>query len=818
MTLATVMVYGCSEGEEYTPGTPEEENTYGVYFPTQTTPTTVEMAPEEKTSVSYRIRRKKTDDEITVPVNVTASENGIFVIDPVVFKAGEKETSVKVNFPAAKVGVTYECVISVDDPEYIAVYGPLETSLTFSVTRAGWKLVKSADGKSTTGKWRDDIICSLYTLSDSGFNPNPELDVEIYEREDMKGYYRMKVYGGNAFIKAFSGMTNIRIAENKDAYTYVDARNPEKVFLPIQTTGMTFNSSNGEISFGSYVPENFSLDESAAQYGTMKDSIITFPTRGIMVTLSSLNGGWYNGNTNGMTRVTLPGTHAPEYTATLSKGEMGADGILYITARLSADIKALKYAFYEGVLDDGEVSLKAQDLNDKTLQFDGEVKETCTMGVRVGKTGKYTMIGCGYDENGQMRMYTSLTFGYIARGDNKPVNLTYGIEPTFRYAAEGITPDNSGCLYVYGDEIESLRYGLYKTSRIKGSDLNRLLDNSGIDFTEDQIKAVNSTGFSSMIKNLNGDSGYTLVVRAGNGYTTSTSSFDYKTTGTFNPGLESYIYNEFTKEQPSVEYLTSTKWNYYAISYLDEKPVRRQFEPVTMQVNTSESANGEYWLDIHGLQGFKFDQAGSIFGIYLPTTKASNLRSYNGALLLFSDQQNTLGVKNDELVFTGFMAEEDLQNIYGTSAMLFGQVADGYLYCVPNPVLQIQGYTFSYMASIGMTTYNTYALMTDMMLVDPAKDMGGITSAALENIARLRKQALAGYSVKVANHVELPQFSAKTIVPNDLGEAPAVNLATDLTPTAMPQTRKASVDVVRTNAEATGNMENDFRFIGMRAF
>lgn len=119
------MFYGCADEEEYTPGTPEDENTYGVYFPSQTNPTTVELAPEEKTNVSYRIRRKKTDDEITVPVNVTASENGIFVIDPVVFKAGEKETTVNVNFPAAKVGVTYECVISIDDPAYIAVYGPL---------------------------------------------------------------------------------------------------------------------------------------------------------------------------------------------------------------------------------------------------------------------------------------------------------------------------------------------------------------------------------------------------------------------------------------------------------------------------------------------------------------------------------------------------------------------------------------------------------------------------------------------------------------------------------------------------------------------
>ncbi len=826
MTMAAAALCSCSEEEEYTPGTPEDESSYGVYFPSQTTSTTVELAPQEKTTVSFRLRRKKTDDEITVPVNVTASEKGIFVIDPVVFKTGEKETNITINFPAAKVGVKYECVISIDDPEYVTIYGPLATSLTFTVTRAGWNLVKSPDGKSTTGKWRDDIICSLYSLSGSGFNPNPELDVEIYEREDMKGYYRMKVYGGNTFLKAFSGMTNVKIAENKDAYTYVDARDADKVYLPNQTTGMTFNSDNGEISFGSYTPENFSLDESAAQYGTLRDGVITFPAKGIMVTLSSLNGGWYNGNLNGATRITLPGYKAAEYSVTLTKGTMGTNGVLPVTAKLSDDIKTLKYAFFDGTLDDGEASLKAQDLNDGTLKFDGEINDeidgktqkTFTMNIQVGKTGKYTMVGCGYDAEGHMQTYTALTFGYIAKGDTKKVNINFGIEASHDHAGEGITPDNSGKLYAYGEEIESLTFGLYKASRVKDADLDKLLDNSGLKFTTEQLKAVNGSGFSSMVTGLNGDSEYTLVMRADNGYTTSTSAVTYKTTGTFNPGLETYIYNEFTEEQPSVEYLTSTKWNYYAISYLDDEPVRRQFDPVTMKINTKESGNGEYWLDIDGLQGFKFDEAGSIFGIYLPTTRSSNLKSYNGAFMLLADQQNTLGVKNDELVFTGFMTEEDLQNIYGTTAMLFGQVADGYLYCVPNPVYQMQGYTFSYMAAIGMTTYNTYALMTDMMLVDPAKDKGGISSAALANMAKLRRQALAGFSGRMANYVELPEFNHMTAVPGNFGEEPAINLATDLIPASAPAARHAEVKVTKVSSGESGYVDKDFRFVGVRAF
>lgn len=824
--MAAAALCSCSEEEEYTPGTPEDENTYGVYFPSQTTSTTVELAPQEKTSVSFRLRRKKTDDEITVPVNVSASESGIFVLDPVVFKAGEKETYITINFPAAKVGVTYECTISIDDPEYVAVYGPLETSLTFNVTRAEWKLLTSADGKTTTGKWRDDIICSLYSLSGSSFNPNPELNVEIYEREDKKGYYRMKVYGGNTFIQAFSGMTNIKIAENKDAYTFVDARDPEKVYLPIQTTGMTFNSDNGEISFGSYVPENFSLDESAAQYGKLEDGVITFPARSIMVTLSSINGGWYNGNTNGATRITLPGYKASEYAVSLAKGTMEANGILYITAKLSDDIKTLKYKFFDGVLDEGDVSLKAQDMNDGNIEFDGELKDeidgktqkTLTMGVRVGKTGRYTMIGCGYDKDNKMQVYTSLSFGYIAKGDTKSVVLNFGIEPTHDYAGEGITPDNSGKLYAYGEEIESLTYGLYKTARIKNADLDKLLDNSGRQFTAEQLKAVNGSGFSSMVTGLNGDSDYTLVMRANNGYTTSTSAVTYKTTGTFNPGLESYIYTDFMNEQPSLEELTSTTWNYYAINYMDENPVRRKFDSVTMAINESETGGGEYVLNITGLQGFKFDQGGDLYGLYLPTS-STDYRIYKGALIIYADESRTLGAKGDDIVFTGYMAEENLQNVYRGWGMLIGQVADGYMYVVPSPQMAAAGYTFSYLAALGLNTSDLYSIMTDMLLVDPSKDMGGITtSAAQKNMAKLRKQALAGFTVKMANYVELPEFNSEVAVPNSFGEEPAVNLASDLIPASVPAAKPANVKVVKVSNGESGYVDKDFRFVGVRAF
>ena len=90
--LMTFLYAGCTEELTYTPGAEEEPDNYGVYFPTQTSPTELDLDPSEETEVTYRIRRTRYTDAITVPVVVEASQEGIFEIDPIVFGPGEQET------------------------------------------------------------------------------------------------------------------------------------------------------------------------------------------------------------------------------------------------------------------------------------------------------------------------------------------------------------------------------------------------------------------------------------------------------------------------------------------------------------------------------------------------------------------------------------------------------------------------------------------------------------------------------------------------------------------------------------------------------
>ena len=793
--LTTTVLAGCSDDLTYTSGAEDDPDNYGVYFPEQTSPTEVERDPAEEPQVTYKVRRAKYLDAITVPVAVTASKEGIFEIEPITFGPGEQETEFTVTFPKAEEGEKYTCDIRIEDPRYISLYGPRATGLSFSVIRAGWELVTNADGTATKGKWRDDLIGNLYSLPSATFNPNPEVEIEIYQRRDIKGYYRMKVYG-DAFMDALAG-TKINY-QGRDVYTIVDARDANKVFIPYQSTGLTLVSSNGELKIGSNVSENFMMDESTGQYGTLKDGIITFPAQSVLLELEKEAGKFYSGNRDGMLRILLPGTVVPDYTVKLAKGEP-ADGVVEIAATLAEDVEVMKFAVFEGALDSGQASLTAQDM-DAAKTFDGEIKTSGTIRVENKATGKYTLVGCIYDKEGVMRDYASVSFGYVAKDDEKPVILTIGLEATQEFAGQDITPDNSAKFYAFGEGIESVVYGLFRTDRLRGADPDELLDAQGIQFTAGQLAALNAGHFSTMLTGLIGGSDYTLLLRAGNGYIRKTMQATYQTTGTYNPALDSFTYADFlpAANQPSLNDLTTTTWNYYAVNYADgtEHPIRRKIGQVTMETNSQQSSSQLQVLNINGLSGIKFDEGGALLGAYIPG--ASSLSKYNGALELLASEDLTPGTYDGQKVLLGFIADENSTGIYSGACMFMGAVADGYLYCVPSPDALEANLTFNLFYTGDFTGSTLYSLMGEMMLVDPAKDLGGISGAALERIAALRKQALGAFTPR--NYVERPEFSIPAGHTPEVKPVLPINLVTTPMPASAPAVKRAEVrvSVVRT--------------------
>ena len=164
VSVLALLSAGCAEEPVYTPGEEEDPDNYGVYFPNQTTATELVLLTSEATEATDTICRTRDTDAILVPVVVESSEEGIFELDPIVFGPGEKETEFTVSFDKAEEGKEYSCVIRIEDPKYVSVYGKRSTTLSISVVRADWTLVTGPNGE-TKGKWRDNVICDMYSLN-----------------------------------------------------------------------------------------------------------------------------------------------------------------------------------------------------------------------------------------------------------------------------------------------------------------------------------------------------------------------------------------------------------------------------------------------------------------------------------------------------------------------------------------------------------------------------------------------------------------------------------------------------------------------------
>ena len=248
----------------------------------------------------------------------------------------------------------------------------------------------------------------------------------------------------------------------------------------------------------------------------------------------------------------------------------------------------------------------------------------------------------------------SLAVSAKKQGDEDKVSviLNIGLEATNEFAGQGITTDNAAKFWAYGEGIESIKHGVFKTKDIQGLDMTAFLKEEGKDFTKEQLDAINGGHYSVMLTGLNGDTEYTFAGLAYNGYASKLFTASIKTTGVYNPGLESeFLYSDFLpqKEQPSKEYLISTEWNYYAVNVMDEKPMRRKIGTVTIEDDPAESSSADL-LTITGLPGVEFDEGGRIPAVYVPST--APLAGITGAISPLLSQ-TPIGVINGEDILAG---------------------------------------------------------------------------------------------------------------------------------------------------------------------
>lgn len=591
----------CVEEQVFQPGELDNENCYGVYFPAQKGLGDIQIEPDDPTTLSFVVRRTNSRGKIHVPVTIKANYP-IFTSDEIVFEDGSPVSTVVVHFPSAKIATTYECTLVLEGDEYVSKYSSNPTHISFSVTRVKWNDVVGPNGE-TTGRWRDGIFPEWFAVT----NPNLERNIVLQERDDMPGFYRTyDVYNADYLGNMFaSNVSSLCVAKN---YTYINATNPDKVWIPTFETGVIMHPTYGMMSVGSYVVENDKdFDASIASvYGTLREGVIEFPYGALQMKLEMM--GWYQTNSSGLHRIILPGYRAKEYGVEVEAGVSDQYGNLPVNVTLGSDITQVKLAVFEGTLTESAALEKAQFIAAGDVAQTGEivtVSKSTTVDYSFEATGMYTVVAAGFDIAGNFQTSVSSAFGYLKAGDDSnKVILSSGLICSDKYASEGLTSKNSLEIYISGKNIQRLHAGLYSKEKWEGNEENVKMEVAQSQMNKASLDMINSSGLFLKQGYLVPGTEYVLVLKAYNGYREEFFVSEAMTGGEWDARLAEYDLSDVDMNLiPLNKDGYYGKYHYYALegemysrAYLGDVTVSNQFPE-----GFTPSMTGYDFINVKGL-------------------------------------------------------------------------------------------------------------------------------------------------------------------------------------------------------------------------
>lgn len=394
--LVTVAMGACTSDYEY--DTPEALKGAQVYF-SNTLPSKIEVN-KESGNFDVTLSRQNTEGELTVPLMFTADEGNIYTVpSTVTFADGEATANIHITFNPDELvyGNYVGGTISFDADNFSTPFGA--TSYKFTAGASAY--VDVAGGK---GNFRDGIISSLYGIE------MLDWDVQIQQDAHNPGIYRVVApYAQKGWSGANPWYTTFDENES-NTDMIIDATDPDFVYIKgTFNTGVTLNSSEGVISYLSFVQSNLdngvSLDVIKAKkpewFGTFKDGVFTFPAG--KTAYACLNGEPVAyANADGMLRVAMPGVELKDYSVGVEYlGRMtdtnDKDNAVF-NLTFGADVTTVKYAL---VKEGTDLDATANGIIDGSVEAT-EIAEAGRVEVPFEESGNYYLVTVSY-ENGEAK-------------------------------------------------------------------------------------------------------------------------------------------------------------------------------------------------------------------------------------------------------------------------------------------------------------------------------------------------------------------------------------------------------------------------------
>lgn len=759
----SLLAAGCQEKEEdFQPGEPELEGCYYVYFPAQEVGGVIE--PTAPTNTTVTAARENAAGAITVPLEVV-NESGVFTVGELKFEDGEKESSIDVDFSKADVGEKYSCTIRITDPLYASVYGTASTSISFSFTRVKWNSLGKAD------------------FHDSWMFEN-HYQVELQQRDDKKNMFRLvDPYSEGLEAEEYpvnrgpSAYLNFRIINPGEKFYDVTVNEKDLVYFEPVYTGYYSTDYSSEVV--AYHPLDF-VDVDYTHNKVLQYQSDGVTPAGVQLApyyyMSGI-GGWNETGNDGVVTIVFPGAVLTDYSIKVAAGQSDSEGILPVRFTTGKDVAKVKFALFEGALTSGEVAVKVKEVkaDEKAASFVPEHEnEYDVIDVKLEKTGEYTLVAVSYDEKGNSMQDASAGVTYLAAGDEEhAVVISAGLELTNRYASEGYTSENSALFYIYGKDIVSVSYGLFKSVSFEKEPDECIAAAEAA--PADVVESVNDGGYSDLFTGLAPGTDYTFVVVASNGYASKVAVASVHTDGNGSP-----LYAFFTDSDAEWDYAFADKndavgeYNLYAVDAFGESNFREYLgKSVFALSETPDTEADDYgyisqFLNISGLAGpwakeFGFDDT-------------MEFELYGGILYAVGDPSDNYAVSTADGT-TVYTFDNASGGTYTGSFVMGIPVAEGY-YAIVGDTSYGNTYDFRGYAFYNPEIDPDYLLAgyLDYLFVDPAVDDSGLVpeevaaavSAARKNVFRSNKvETVEGARISAAERAR--RFASSVVVLRQAG-------------------------------------------------
>lgn len=291
VAVASLFVAACTEDVKYTPAEPSPVTKY--YFPTSNTDT--KDLVDGTTYFTVTVGRAEAGAEETVQIN--SSTDGKFTIpESVTFEEGAGLANLRVAYNLAEIEVNTHYNVTVELPgiqDTPYSYG----KLSMDVIYLPWK---NFEEDESMGWYREGFIYGMF----NGVALE-EYKVPMQMHPTTPGIYRLvNPYNQDDFPYNFGDFLE------GDCYMVINCTDPEKVLIPRFNLGPIYDDAPLiGISLNAAVKE-----PDPASYGTLKDGVITFPAKALLIGIIGDDGNTYDlyyANSDETFRVVLPGYEKP---------------------------------------------------------------------------------------------------------------------------------------------------------------------------------------------------------------------------------------------------------------------------------------------------------------------------------------------------------------------------------------------------------------------------------------------------------------------------------------------------------------------------